>query len=116
MGGCASILDSGRVTYELQVREDGSLAPVVDASMRVEHGQPYQSFEMETDSDGVGRVDFDIPPFAQSFGTHKPYWLRVTVRKEGFEPRVLELDWPDFVKQGSRFRRVESVLLHRGAP
>jgi len=71
---------------------------------------------METDQDGVAQADFSLPPFAESIGNHEPYWLRVTVRKEGFESRIRVLEWTDFVRQGSRFRRVESVLLHRGAP
>ena len=113
-GGCASILELDHLTYELQVREPGSRLPIMGATVRAERGPASRDYEGATDQDGRYRLDVTIPPFTASIGPSRSPWLRVAISKEGFEPRVLDLESDDFIAEGRCLRRAEAVTLCRG--
>ena len=119
-GGCypsiTSMVAPDRVTYELQVREPGSRAPLTGAAIHAEPGRGVGESEGTTDRDGIYRLDFTMPLFSPSIFRYSSQWLRISVRKEGCDPLTLDLGDSHFLREGRHLRRAEAVTLRKAAP
>ena len=116
LAGCApSINLSDRVDYLVQVR-DAEERAVSEASVQAEFRNQFAKVEGRTDREGIFALDQDVSPWTTTSARGVLPWLRVMVRKVGYEPLVVDLDSSQFVHHGMRLRRVEAVTLRRRDP